>query len=156
LQQLAQPGEPGEGAALDRPERLPELLRNLRLRQAAVVRELDRLALVRGQLLERVLNDAAMEADRGPLVARLPGRELLRLQRLRAAALLAAHEVDRAPVDERQDPGARAGALREEPGRRAPDGQEGVLDGVLGERVVAEDAQREPVGDAAETVVELG
>ena len=39
--------------------------------------------------------------------------------------------------------------------RGSPDGEEGVLDGVLGERRVAQDAAREPVGDAAEAVVEL-
>ena len=47
------------------------------------------------------------------------------------------------------------GALGDEAGGGAPDGQEALLHRVLGERRVADDAQREPVGDAAEAVVEL-
>jgi hypothetical protein len=38
---------------------------------------------------------------------------------------------------------------------RAPDRHEALLHGILRERRVAHDAQREPVGDAAEAVVEL-
>ena len=43
-----------------------------------------------------------------------------------------------------------------EAGGRAPDGRGSFLDGVLGEPVVAKDAEREPVGDTADAVVELG
>ena len=49
IQKLAQAREPGEHSALDRAERLPETLGELRLRIAAVVGELDRLALLVGQ-----------------------------------------------------------------------------------------------------------
>ena len=47
-------------------------------------------------------------------------------------------------------------ALGDEPRGAAPDREERVLHGVLGERLVAQHAQREPVGDAAVAVVELG
>ena len=50
LEQLAQPREPREHPALDRAERLAEPLGQLRLREPAVVGELDRLALLVGQL----------------------------------------------------------------------------------------------------------
>src|SRR5439155_5270391 len=77
-------------------------------------------------------------------------------ERLRAAALLASDGVDRAAVHEREDPRARLRALLDEPIGRAPDGEEGLLHRVLRERVVAEDPPREPVGHAAEAVVQLG
>ena len=51
--------ETGEHAALDRSERLAELLRKLRLRQSSVVGELDRLSLVGRETAERVLDDLA-------------------------------------------------------------------------------------------------
>ncbi len=59
-------------------------------------------------------------------------------------------------VDERQDPRARLRALGQEAVGVAPDAEEGFLHGVLGQRLVAQDPQGEPVGDAAEAVVERG
>ncbi len=59
-------------------------------------------------------------------------------------------------MHERQDPGARLPALRHEARRRPPDREEGLLDGVLGERLIAQDAQREAVRRAPVTVVQLG
>ena len=56
------------------PERLAEPLRQLRLREAAVVGELDRLALVGGQLAERLLDDLPLRAQPRLLVGRLAGR----------------------------------------------------------------------------------
>ena len=47
-------------------------------------------------------------------------------------------------------------ALGEEAVGVAPDAEERLLHGVLRERLVAQDPQGEPVGDAAEAVVELG
>ena len=84
------------------------------------------------------------------------GVACLVVERVGAAPLLAPDEIDRAPVDERQDPGARLGALGPEAGRGAPDAEERLLHGILGEPVVAQDAEREPVGDAADAVVQLG
>ena len=53
LEQLAQAREPGEHPALDRAEWLPEPLGELGLREATVVRELDRLALLVRKLSKR-------------------------------------------------------------------------------------------------------
>jgi len=56
-------------------------------------------------------------------------------------------------VDERQNPGARPRALGEKAVGSAPDGEERLLNRVLGERLVAQDPEREPVRDAAQAVV---
>ena len=48
---------------------------------------------------------------------------------------------------------ARSGMKRP---RRAPDREERLLHRVLGERLVAQHAQREPVGDPVVAVVQLG
>ena len=58
-------------------------------------------------------------------------------------------------MDERQDPRARLRALRAERGGAPPDREEPFLHGVLGEPLVAQHAQREAVGDAADPVVQL-
>ena len=59
-------------------------------------------------------------------------------------------------MHEREDPGARLAAFGHEAGGRAPDGEERLLHRILGQRLVAQDAQREPVRGAAIAVVELG
>ena len=59
-------------------------------------------------------------------------------------------------MHERQDPGARLGALGPERRRPSPDPEERLLHGVLGEPVVAEHPERETVGDPADAVVQLG
>ena len=59
-------------------------------------------------------------------------------------------------MHEREDPGARLGALRPERGGGAPDREEPFLDRVLGQPLVAQHPQRETVGDAPDAVVELG
>ena len=64
------------------------------------------------------------------------GRQLL-AQRLGAAPLLPADEVDGAPVDEGEDPRARLRALRAEGRGAAPDGEKAFLHRVLGEPIVA-------------------
>ena len=76
-------------------------------------------------------------------------------QRIRLPALLAPHEIDGAPVDEREDPRARLRALCAEGRGAAPDLEERLLHGVLGVALVAQDAEREPVRDAGDAVVEL-
>ena len=77
------------------------------------------------------------------------------VERLRPPALLATHEVDRASVDEGEDPRAGLRALGRIRGRRAPHREKPLLDGVLGEPVVAEHPKREPVGHPTDPVVQL-
>src|SRR5205807_9227021 len=74
-EQLPEPREPCEHPALDRTERLPEPLRELGLREAAVVGELDRLALPVGELCQRGLDALALEPQECGVVGR-PGRRL--------------------------------------------------------------------------------
>src|SRR5262249_19106420 len=85
----------------------------------------------------------------------LAARFLIRIEGVGASSLLAANDVDRAAMDERQDPGARLGALGEEAAGRAPDGEKRLLNRVLGESGVADDAHGKPVGGAAVAIVEL-
>jgi tyrosyl-tRNA synthetase len=59
-------------------------------------------------------------------------------------------------VDERQHPGARLRAFGHESRRSPPDDEKRLLDGVLGQALVTQDAKGEPVGGSAEAVVELG
>ena len=73
-EQLAQPPQAGEHPALDRAQRLAEPLGQLRLREPAVVGELDRLALVGRELAQRLLDDLALRAQPRLLVGRLAGR----------------------------------------------------------------------------------
>jgi len=72
------------------------------------------------------------------------------------ANLLAADKVDRAAVDERENPRARFPPLRDEARRRPPHGQEGLLHRILRKGRVADDADREAIRNGAEAVVELG
>ena len=58
-------------------------------------------------------------------------------------------------MHEREDPRARLRTLCPERRCAAPDLQECLLHGVLGVAIVAEHAQREPVRDAADPVVQL-
>ena len=109
------------------------------------------------QLPEALLDALALESEPGRVFGRLGRRDIVRLvERLRPASLLPAHEVDGAPMDERQDPGGRLRPLGPEAGCRAPHAEERFLDGVLGEAVVAEHPEREAVRHPADAVVELG
>ena len=63
VEKLTQPREPGEHPALDGTQRLAEPLRQLGLRVAAVVGELDRLPLRVGQQAQRGLHAVALEAQ---------------------------------------------------------------------------------------------
>ena len=140
--------EAGEHSALYGAEGLAEAVGELGLREAAVVGELDRLALLVGQPLERLLHACALEAEPGLLVRRASRRLGLLLQRLRPARLLAADEIDGAAVHQRQDPRARLRALGDEARGRPPDGEEGLLHRVLCERRVPDNADRQTVCDA--------
>ena len=59
-------------------------------------------------------------------------------------------------MDEREDPRARLRALGAEGRRAPPDLEERLLHGILRVALVAQDAQRQTVGDARDAVVELG
>ena len=73
--------------------------------------------------------EPAPRAERGFFLGgRGCGRLRRALERLAAANVLAADEVDGTPVDERQDPGAGLGALGQEAVGVAPDSEEGLLD----------------------------
>src|SRR5262249_4209785 len=118
--------------------------------------ELDRFTLRVGKLPERGLDPLALEAQPGDVLRRgLSAHGLAGLERLGAAAPPAANEGDGAPGGERGGPRTRLAALGEEARRAAPDREERVLNGVLRQRLVAYDAQREAVGDAPVAVVEL-
>src|SRR5438093_3576905 len=111
-EQLAQSAEAAEHPALDRPERDAEAVGELGLGETPVVRELECLALLLRQPAQRVLHDLPALAQRGFLVGRL-ACDLVRLgERLRPATLLAADQVDRAAMDEREQPRARLRELR--------------------------------------------
>src|SRR4029077_15286428 len=56
----------------------------------------------------------------------------------------------------REDPRAGPALFRHEPRRGTPDGEKRLLHRVLGERLVSQDPQREPVRGAAVAVVQLG
>ena len=120
---LSAPSSSSSSRRRERPENIlllivpsgcAEPLGELRLGVAAVVRELDRLALLVGKLRERRLHARPLEAQPRRLLRRALGRLGRALERLGAPALLAPDEVDRAPVDERQDPGRRLRALGDE------------------------------------------
>ena len=109
------------------------------------------------QLAEAVLDALALESEPGRVLGGLGRGDIVGLvERLRPASLLAAHEVDGAPMDERQDPRGRLRPLGPEAGCRAPHAEEGFLHGVLGEPVVPEHPEREAVRHPADAVVELG
>jgi hypothetical protein len=77
-------------------------------------------------------------------------------KRLGPAALLAADDVDRPAVHQRQQPRGGGSSRRIEARGRSPGGQEGILDGVLCQLCVANDPQRDGVRDPAEAVVQRG
>jgi hypothetical protein len=149
--------EAREHPALDRTDGLSELFGELRLREAAVVRELERLALLVGQLLQRPLHPFPLQTQPCLFVgsAGLLRRLVRVVERVCAAPLLTTHEVDRAPVHEREDPRAGLAALGHEPRRGAPECEKRLLHGILGERFVAQHAQRQAVGGPGVAVVQL-
>ena len=106
------------------PSGTAEPLRELGLREPAVVRELERLTLRVGELLERGLHALALEVEPRCLLGgrcrRLAERRVV-VERSARRALLAPHEIDRAPVDEREDPRGRLGAVGPEGRSGAPD-----------------------------------
>ena len=107
-------------------------------------------------MAQRRLHALALQAEERVLVHALDGRLGRPVERVGAPPLLAPDGVDRPPVHEREDPRARLATLGHEAGGRPPDREERLLHRVLGELLVAQDAQRQPVGGTAVAVVQLG
>ena len=122
-EQVAQAVEPVNMRLLIVPSGWPSRSASSALGQAAVVAELERLTLLGGRRL------AAPPARRGagsrgwprPRRSSVRGGSGALSSGSARRAILAPDEVDGAAVDERQDPGARLRALREEAVGRAPD-----------------------------------
>src|SRR5437763_1184341 len=123
FEQLAEPPQGGEHPALDRAEWHTETLRQLGLGQPAVVRQLERLALLGRQLRQCSLDGTPLLAHSSRLVDRLGCARWFGLELVAPAAVLSAHEVDRAAVDERQQPRRGFAARRVVRDSRAPGGQ---------------------------------
>src|SRR5881392_646369 len=76
-------------------------------------------------------------------------------ERLRTPPVFAANEIDRAAVDERQKPCAGLATFGHEAVGVPPRSEKTLLDGILGQTLVAEDPQGEPICHPAEAVIEL-
>jgi hypothetical protein len=125
------------------------------LREPAEVGQLKRLPLLVGQPPQGLLHARALEPEPCLVLGQVGARLRGRLEWLRAARLLAADDVDGTPVNDREDPGACLGPLRNEARGRPPDGEKGILDRVFGQCGIANYAQGETVGDVSEAIVEL-
>ena len=108
--------KPPEHPAFDGTERLAEPLGELRLGEASVVRELERLPLRVGKVAQRRLHALALQPQERILLRALDGRLGGQVERVGAPPLLAPDGVDRPPVHEREDPRARLAALGHEAG----------------------------------------
>jgi hypothetical protein len=138
---------------------LSESFSELGLREAPVVRELERFTLCVRQLFESALHALSLEVKPRRIFRRRRRRPLAALgvlERIGAATLFTPNEIDCAPMHKCQDPGRRLRTLRREGSRCAPDGQECLLHRILCEPVVAQDAKGEPESCAPDAVVELG
>ena len=82
------------------------------LGQAAVVGELEGLPLLAGELGQRRLHRGAPVPEHRVLVGRAGDRLGRGLERLAAAALLPAHDVDGPPVHDGEDPRRRLARSR--------------------------------------------
>src|SRR5438270_4423692 len=144
--------------ALDGPERHAEHLRDLRVREPAEVGEVDHLALLVGQGLDRLADRPRLVAP-GNLELGALGRLLTLLDALGARPSALMHEVpaqrvDAAVVNDPQDPRPDAAALALVAQATAPDRQKGLLRDVLGDRTVAHHSVRQREGGAAVPVVD--
>src|SRR4051794_8732284 len=135
FEQVGQVPQPGPRACLDGTERDVQKVSYFTLREPSVIGELDHLALFRADALQ----GAVHAPGRVRLLRALSGRWLVRgelrpfARRLPAATAAVDDRVARHGIE----PGsARAAVGFVRPGR-APDGREGLLDGVLGTHPVA-------------------
>ena len=128
------------------PSGAPGPLGDLTLGEPAEVGELERLALDVRERLQRRANGLGVQAGGhlGPDVGQGQRRRQGRLDVRQFGRRTAPPDrIDRAVVDDRQQPGLDAAAPFHVPGGIAPRPEEGVLNDVLGERGVIRDA----VGD---------
>jgi hypothetical protein len=119
---------------------LPEPLGELRLREPAVVRELERFALLVRELSKSGLNALSLQAHPRLFVDGPAGQRIVVGELLHASALLTPDEVDRPAVHEREDPRARLRTLGDVAVSGAPDREKCLLHRILGERGVTQDA----------------
>src|SRR5205085_3594332 len=104
-EQVAQPAKAAEHPGFDRTDRLSEPLRELGLREAAVVRELEGLALLIRKLPQRELHALALEPQPDDVLRRSHGGRVRGVvDWLGAAAVLAPPEIDGTAMHQRQLP----------------------------------------------------
>ena len=145
--------QPVEYPRLDRSERNPKTICDLRLGVAAVIGELECLALNVWNQLEGILDGALLFPNSGHVFGGRTRQFWFR------GDLLAANgtpdEIDRASVHDHQQPASNPPPNRVKVFRRTPDGQERVLNRLLRKARIADNAEGKPECDTAEAVVEL-
>jgi hypothetical protein len=109
------------------------------------------------ELLQRGLDALPFKAQPCDVLRRPVRRSsVVIVKRIGAPTLFAANEVDRASMDERQDPGARLRLLGQEVVGAAPHSEEALLHRILGKRLVAQNTVGKRVRRTAIAVVQLG
>src|SRR5207249_2084120 len=119
-EQLSQARQPRKHPALDRTERFAEPIGELGLCEAAVVGELDRLALLVWEPPQGLLDARTLKAQPGLVLRQVPAGLRRGFQRFGPAGLLAPDDVHGASMNEREDPSARLRAFGNEATGRAP------------------------------------
>src|SRR2546430_1107290 len=100
----------------------------------------ERFSLLIRKLLQGGLDAFTLEPQPRVVFRRARGGSVDAVgQGLGASTILAPHEVDRATMNERQQPRARFAAFRDEPVGVAPRGEKPFLHRVLGEPLVTKD-----------------
>src|SRR5262249_34186002 len=132
---------------------------DLAVRELLEIRDLDGAPLLLGERRERLADLRGALGARDRVVGTFGrGRDVARVRAafLRSTARAARAEVvDDQVAHEAQEPRPRTAAPRIEALRAAPDAEERLLHRFLGQVGVARDAQRQPVGERREPVVEL-
>src|SRR3954447_7785973 len=141
FEQVGQVPQPSPRACLDGTEWDVQEIGYFTLREPSVVGELDDLALFPADALQRAVDTPR----RVGLFGAFGGRRVVRVElrpfarRLPAASAAVDDRVPRHGIE----PGSARAAVGFVRAGRAPDGGEGLLDGVLGAHPIAEAAQRE-------------
>src|SRR5262245_11084518 len=146
-------------ACLDGTERHLLAGGDLAVRQLLEIRDLDGAPLLLGERRERLADLRGALGARDRVVGTFGrGRDVARIRAafLRSIARAARAEVvDDQVAHEAQEPRARTAAPRSEALRTAPDAEERLVHRVLAQVGIARDAQRQPVGERREPIVEL-